>query len=100
METREDIKNRMWRDVIQDWEYDESAVDATTFDPVIDMILGACAVEFEKINQKLSTTQGNVLEHLIQTLTPDVLTSPIPAHAIMHTRSVKPEGQILENYQD
>jgi hypothetical protein len=99
METREEIKSRMLKDIAKAWGYQPSEMDPNNLDPLTRLILGACAVEFEKINQELSASRERILERLINTLTPGVLTGAKPAHAVLHVRPVEPELRILPVHQ-
>lgn len=52
------------------------------FDPLVGILLGACASELEKISHDIDDTRGRTLERLVQLLYPEVLTHALPAHAI------------------
>jgi hypothetical protein len=89
----------MWKDVAKAWDYQESEISADAFDPLINLLLNACSVEFEKINQELHLSRERILEQLVHTLVPEILTGPSPAHGILHVRPVEAELKILPTHQ-
>ncbi len=89
----------MLKDVARAWGYQESEMDTEAFDPLVSLLIGACALEFEKINQEMYASRERILERLISTLTPGVLTGPVPAHGVIHIRPVQAEGKVLPAYK-
>ena len=86
---RNNIKHRLIKYVADLWGYQQTDMDG--FDPLIDLLLGACAVEFERTGNQIISSQSRVLEKLAQLLLPESLTIPQPAHTIVHARAVEPE---------
>ena len=70
------------------WGYKQADMDG--FDPLIDLLLGACAVEFERTGNQIVSSQSRILEKLAHLLLPESLTIPRPAHAVMHASAVEP----------
>lgn len=99
MDTREEIRSRMLRDVARIWGYQETEMDEKAFDPVVGLLIGACASEFERLQQEMGNSRQRVLEQLATTLTPEVLMTPTPAHAVLHVRALEPETFILPTHQ-
>ena len=60
------------------------------FDPLVYMLLGACASEFERISLDINGSWTRVLEHTAKLLTPEVHTGPKPGHGIAYARSISP----------
>ena len=60
------------------------------FDPLVYMLLGACASEFERISLDINGSWTRVLEHMAKLLTPEVHTGPKPGHGIAYARSISP----------
>src|SRR5690606_7018610 len=85
---REKVKRRLRKKAAELWGFQEAEMEG--FDPVVDLLLGACAVEFEKIANEIFSSETRVLERLAHLLVPEVLTGPKPAHAILHARPVEP----------
>ena len=74
------IKSRLTRQAAELWGYHEADLDG--FDPLVQLLLEACAVEFEKVGSELRHTQHLLLERLATILNPDVVAAPSPAHAV------------------
>ena len=79
------IKSRLTRQAAELWGYGEADLDG--FDPLVHILLEACAVEFEKIGQELHNTQDRLVERLATLLNPDVVDAPHPAHAVAQARA-------------
>ncbi|MFD2721307.1 type VI secretion system baseplate subunit TssF [Hymenobacter monticola] len=79
------IKSRLTRQAAELWGYGEADLDG--FDPLVHVLLEACAVEFEKIGQELHSTQDRLVERLATLLNPDVVDAPHPAHAVAQARA-------------
>lgn len=99
MDVKEEIRSRMLRDVARLWGYQDTEMDEKAFDPVVGLLVGACATEFAKIQQELEHSRGRILEQLVNTLTPDVLMAPLPAHSVMHVRALEPITLIAPHHQ-
>lgn len=99
MDTREEIRSRMLRDVARIWGYQETEMDEKAFDPVVGLLIGACSSEFERLQQEMGNSRQRVLEQLATTLTPEVLMTPTPAHTVLHVRALEPETFILPTHQ-
>lgn len=75
------------------------------FDPLVYMMLGAAASEFEKVSADLHSSWARMLEQLAHLLTPEVQTGPQPAHGIAHacpldTGTVtRPADQMIAKHQ-
>jgi hypothetical protein len=79
------IKSRLTRQAAELWGYGEADLDG--FDPLVHVLLEACAVEFEKVGQELHSTQDRLVERLATLLNPDVVDAPHPAHAVAQARA-------------
>lgn len=87
--TKGAIKKRMVKHAAREWGVDEREVE-DGFDPIVEMLMGGCAKELEKITHELYASEARVLSRLAALMTPDVWTGPKAAHAIIHARSVEP----------
>lgn len=87
---KETIRTEMLKEIAQTWGFKTSDVEKGGFDPLVYMLLGACASEFENVSKQIHDTSNRVLKRLTELLTPDVLTNAQPAHAILHSRSLEP----------
>jgi hypothetical protein len=97
-ESREKIKNRMVKNASRLWGYTDTEAEST-FDPVVGMIMGALAAELEKISGEIHESGSRVIEKLVQLLTPEPLTSSVPAHCVMAARPVQAQFQVYPSYQ-
>jgi hypothetical protein len=79
------VKSRLTRQAAEFWGYAENDLDG--FDPLVHLLLEACAVEFEKMGQELHHTQHRLLERLAALLNPDVVDIAQPAHAVAQARA-------------
>ncbi len=79
------VKNRLTRQAAEFWGYAENDLDG--FDPLVHLLLEACAVEFEKMGQELQHTQHRLLERLATLLNPDVVDIAQPAYAVAQARA-------------
>ncbi|MGI4831881.1 MAG: type VI secretion system baseplate subunit TssF [Janthinobacterium lividum] len=95
--TKASIKRRLTRQAAELWGYGEADLDA--FDPLVNLLLEACAVEFEKIGQELHATQGRLIERLAALLNPDVVDAPHPAHAVAQARAREPQVTLPSDAQ-
>jgi hypothetical protein len=83
--SKANVKSRLTRQAAELWGYGEADLDA--FDPLVHLLLEACAVEFEKVGQELHNTQYRLIERLATLLNPDVVDAPRPAHAVAQARA-------------
>ncbi|HET9505143.1 MAG TPA: hypothetical protein VFO93_16485 [Hymenobacter sp.] len=79
------VKNRLTRQAAEFWGYAENDLDG--FDPLVHLLLEACAVEFEKMGQELHHTQHRLLERLAALLNPEVIDIAQPAYAVAQARA-------------
>ena len=66
-------------------------MDVEAFDPMVNLLVEACATELERIQRDMAFADSRVINRVIEILTPDIFTGPQPAHAVMHARSVVPQ---------
>jgi hypothetical protein len=83
--TRNKIKSRLLKKAAEIWGYQEWEIDA--FDPLVNLLIEACSVEFEKLYTEINTTQNRILERLSHVLIPEVIDTGHPACGIMQTRA-------------
>ena len=83
IETHQQIKDRLLKNASLIWGLKGTQTESS-FDPLVSMLLGACATELEKISHDIEDTRGRTLERMVQLLYPEVLSHAIPAHAIVY----------------
>lgn len=59
-------------------------------DPAVKLMLEAISSELYNLGNEIKDTQVRILEKIANLLAPDFLTSPNPAHAILHAAPVEP----------
>ncbi|MCF0075101.1 type VI secretion system baseplate subunit TssF [Dyadobacter sp. CY261] len=96
--TRENIRNEMIREIARLWQYDESELAVEGFDPLVGMLLGAFATGIEGVYHELDNAAGRIVARLASLLTPEVLTGPQPAHAVMKVGIVDPVFEITPDH--
>lgn len=80
------------------WGYPEDETESS-FDPLVNALFSACALELEKISNEIHASRARLLERMVQLLSPEVLCGPLPAHAVMHARSIEEAGRLSEQDQ-
>ncbi len=93
---RAQVKSRMVRRAAELWGYSETELEA--FDPLVALLIEACAVEFEKISAEISETQNRLLNRLAQLMNPEVETARA-AYGILQVQSIEPIGHVLPESQ-
>jgi hypothetical protein len=91
------VKSRLTRQAAELWGYTEADLDG--FDPLVNLLLEACAVEFEKVGQELHNTQARLIERLATLLNPDVVDAPRPAHAVARANAREALVQLPDDAQ-
>lgn len=89
--SRERVKSRMLRRAAELWGYAETDLDS--FDPLVALLIEACAMEFERLSVEVGNTQTRLLDRLAQVLHPEPDVAR-PAFAIAQTRSVEPSAML------
>jgi hypothetical protein len=82
-ETHQEIKDRLLKTASALWGHKDTQAE-NNFDPLVGILLGACATELKKIAHDIEDSRTRVLERLVQLLCPEVLVNAIPAHAIAY----------------
>lgn len=84
--SKELIKNRMLKYALGYW----NIKNIEDLDPMVKLMLEALSLELYNLSNDIKDTQVRVLEKIAGLLAPDFLTSPTPAHAILHALPVEP----------
>lgn len=69
------------------WGYPEDETE-TSFDPLVNVLFSATALELEKLSNEIHASRARLLERMVQLLSPEVLCGPLPAHGILHARAI------------
>jgi len=98
-ETKNDIKDRILKEAARDWGYrSKTDIDLNAFDPVVDLLIGACSFELERLSNDITNSRNRIFERLVEILTPDIMTKAQPAYAIAHAQPL--EAKSVTNLQD
>jgi hypothetical protein len=73
------------------WEVPEHEIDAN-FDPLVLLLIDACAAELEKIGYDISASQARLLDKLAELVVPEAAIGPKPSSCIMQATPVEPES--------
>lgn len=80
------------------WGYPDAEVE-TSFDPVVQLLLEACASELEKISGEVDVSHARLVERLAQIMMPEPITSSQPAYGILHAIATEPVADIHADHQ-
>lgn len=80
--SKEAIASRMFRNAARFWGLNDTNMD--NFDPLVRLLVEACAVEVYRIDNEIASLQRVMTERLADLLIPEVHIQPRPAHAIIH----------------
>jgi hypothetical protein len=84
VESHQQIKDRLLKNASLIWGLKGTQTE-NSFDPLVGILLGACATELEKISNDIEDSRGRTLERMVQLLYPEVLCHALPAHCIVQT---------------
>jgi hypothetical protein len=84
---KERIKDQMVRTAARLWGVQENEID-TGFDPLILLMIDACAAELEKIGYNIGASHSRLLDKLASLILPDAMIGPRPASCILHADPV------------
>ncbi|WP_103070935.1 type VI secretion system baseplate subunit TssF [Aquimarina sediminis] len=93
IENKTQIKNRMIKKAASLWGVQPNEIE-TSFDPIVTLLINACASEIAKISGEINNSQARVTEQLIQLMTPETLYGARPAHGIAYAEPISPESVI------
>lgn len=80
------------------WGYPDAEVE-TSFDPVVQLLLEACASELEKISGEVDVSHARLVERLAQIMMPEPITSSQPAYGILHAMATEPVADLHADHQ-
>jgi hypothetical protein len=92
-ESKDKIKSRMIRNAAQIWGFQEPQAESS-FDPLVSLLLGACAFELEKISSEINNSESRIIERMVNIMTPHPITSPHPSYAVAYARPFKKGAKV------
>ncbi|MBW1296742.1 type VI secretion system baseplate subunit TssF [Aquimarina litoralis] len=96
-ENKVQIKNRMIKKAASLWGVSPNEIESS-FDPVVSLLIGACASEIEKISSEIDNSQTRITERLIQLMTPETLYGSRPAHGIIYSDPIEKKTTITPEH--
>jgi hypothetical protein len=97
-ESKDKIKSRMIRNAARIWGFQEPQSE-NSFDPVVSLLLGACAFELEKISSEINNSESRIIERLVNILTPQPITCAQPAYAVAYARPTGKGAKVNPAYE-
>lgn len=95
------IQQRMYQDAADIYkqyvQQDISTIDA--FDPLVQMLINACASEFKVFADDILAFKARMLKHLAQMLIPEAYVGAQPAHAILYA-IIEDSETITDTFRD
>lgn len=76
------IKYRILRRAARMWGYNELEAE-TSFDPVVSLLLSACAAELEKLSFELESSRSRIIERVLDVMFPEEVSGVIPARTLI-----------------
>lgn len=95
--SQKEVRNRMLKKAAQLWGVPASEIDIS-FDPIVSILITACAAEIEKISAEVNDSQTRITEKIIQLMTPDTIFGSRPAHAIAYALPLENETVVKPEY--
>lgn len=83
--SKEQIRSRLVRHAADFW----GLPSAADLDPLVQVLIEGLASELYNVSADLQHTESRLLEKLAGLLTPDLMTMPLPAHALLEARPVE-----------
>lgn len=93
---KEQIRDRMLKTAARIWEIPEGEIE-TNFDPLILLMLEACAGELEQVSAGISATQDRLIGRLAELILPEAMLHARPASCIMQASPVEPVALLDSN---
>ena len=95
--TKEEIKSRMMRKAASLWGVPANEIEMS-FDPIVSLLITACAAEIEKISGEIDESQTRITEKIIQLMTPEYIFGARPSHSVLHTEPIESNLQVKPEY--
>ncbi len=93
--SKEAIKTRMFRVALTFWH----VKNMDELDPLVKILMEALSAELYDVTNDIKNAESRILEKMAHLLAPDLLTAPVPAHAIMQARPAEASEVITADSQ-
>lgn len=98
MEIQERIKDRILKRAARVWGYSDSELE-TSFDPIVALLLEACAAELEKLSVEMNNSHARIVERLIEVMSPASNAGAIPSRTIIHAKPTENNYRVSLDHQ-
>jgi len=88
--SKDEIRNRILKNAQDFW----NIKDSNDFDPLVKLIIEALSNELFNVSNDVKNLENRIFDKISRILAPDHLTSPLPAHAIIHARPIEEEDYL------
>ncbi|WP_312902086.1 type VI secretion system baseplate subunit TssF [Chryseobacterium taichungense] len=90
---QERIKNRILRRAARLWGYNELEAESS-FDPIVGLLLSACAAELEKLGFEMESSRARIIERVLEIMFPEEVSGVIPARTILQVQPFESNTKI------
>lgn len=90
---QERIKDRILRRAARLWGYNELEAE-TSFDPIVSLLLSACASELEKLGFELESSKSRIIERVLEIMFPEEVSGVIPARTLLQVTPLENNAKV------
>ena len=90
---QEQIKNRMIKRASRMWGYSELESESA-FDPVLELLLSACASELEKLRFEQENSRARITDRILEIIFPNQIVGVVPSQTLLQLTPVENNVQI------
>ena len=84
---QEQIKNRMIKRASRMWGYSELESESA-FDPVLELLLSACASELEKLRFEQENSRARITDRILEIIFPNQIVGVLPSQTLLQLTPV------------
>lgn len=90
---QEQIKNRMIKRASRMWGYSELESESS-FDPVLELLLSACASELEKLRFEQENSRARITDRILEIIFPNQIVGVVPAQTLLQLTPIENNVQL------
>jgi len=90
---QEQIKNRMIKRASRMWGYSELESESA-FDPVLELLLSACASELEKLRFEQENSRARITDRILEIIFPNQIVGVVPSQTLLQLTPVENNVQL------
>ncbi|KMQ67972.1 hypothetical protein ACM39_11615 [Chryseobacterium sp. FH2] len=87
------IKDRILRRAARMWGYNELEAEAS-FDPIVSLLLSACAAELEKLDFELENSRSRIIERVLEVMFPEEVSGVLPSRTLLQVSPLENNTRI------